>query len=386
MKNDYKIMDEYSIIYLRDAEGTVTGESIIDTVDLPLVKEFPNSWRKQEIRSGSEVRGTYKVDGKKKNITLQKYLLNFPNQTIYHIDGNKLNNRRSNLSFEKPLKGNRYIIQENISVMILTKRDGEKIEVKIDTEDVDRMKQYTWITEWHKDINCYLVNTRIYNENCKRKKITLQNFLLHNHSSRIIFFRNRDRLDFRKSNLILDDIKNKFEVFGDVTEIYLNRSTGDFVKTLIDTEDLEKVREYGYTWHYYIGKHKASTPYAVGNKVFWENEERNNQRVYLHRVIMDCPDDKVVDHINHDTLDNRKSNLRIVTVSENQQNRKGSRVGSKSGVRGISWDENNKDWIVNVKGKYIMRTKDKEEAERVAKLKISELFPFARNENDNCSF
>lgn len=101
---------------------------------------------------------------------------------------------------------------------------------------------------------------------------------------------------------------------------------------------------------------------------------------------MDCTDDRVVDHINHDTLDNRKSNLRVVTVSENQQNRKGSRAGSKSGVRGVSWDEKNKDWIVNVKGKYLMRTKDKEEAERIAKQKISELFPFVRYQDDNCPY
>lgn len=202
MKNDYKIIDAYSIIYLRDAEGKVTGECIIDTVDLPLVKEFPNSWRKQEIRCGSEVRGTYTVDRKKKNITLQKYLLNFPNQTIYHIDGNKLNNHRPNLSFKKPLKGNSYITQENGSVMLLTRVNGDKIEVKIDTEDIGKMKGYTWTAEWHKDINCYLINTVIYNGNTGRKKITLQNLLLDNNSSQIISFRNGDRLDFRKSNLI----------------------------------------------------------------------------------------------------------------------------------------------------------------------------------------
>ena len=87
-------------------------------------------------------------------------------------------------------------------------------------------------------------------------------------------------------------------------------------------------------------------------------------------------DNRVVDHINHNTLDNRKSNLNVVTINENQQNRLGTRKGSKSGVRGVSWDSRNKDWIVNVKGQYFGRTKDKEEAEKLAKEKIEELMPY----------
>lgn len=45
-------------------------------------------------------------------------------------------------------------------------------------------------------------------------------------------------------------------------------------------------------------------------------------RIYMHRLIMK-PDNTnfVVDHINHDTLDNRRCNLRICTKSENQKNK-----------------------------------------------------------------
>ena len=42
--------------------------------------------------------------------------------------------------------------------------------------------------------------------------------------------------------------------------------------------------------------------------------------ILLHRYIMNCPDDKVVDHINHNKLDNRRCNLRICSRQENSCN------------------------------------------------------------------
>lgn len=41
--------------------------------------------------------------------------------------------------------------------------------------------------------------------------------------------------------------------------------------------------------------------------------------VYLHRFLVSCPEGFVVDHVNGDTLDNRRTNLEVVTVSENNR-------------------------------------------------------------------
>ncbi|WP_270345582.1 HNH endonuclease [Enterococcus thailandicus] len=40
-------------------------------------------------------------------------------------------------------------------------------------------------------------------------------------------------------------------------------------------------------------------------------------KIFLHRLVMGAPSDTVVDHINFDPMDNRKSNLRICTQQQN---------------------------------------------------------------------
>jgi len=55
-----------------------------------------------------------------------------------------------------------------------------------------------------------------------------------------------------------------------------------------------------------------------------------------------------MDHINGDRRDNRLSNLRVVTNSENRKNSK-LQVNNTSGVPGVAWDKGRGKWAAYIK-------------------------------------
>lgn len=57
---------------------------------------------------------------------------------------------------------------------------------------------------------------------------------------------------------------------------------------------------------------------------------------------------KVVDHINGDTLDNRRCNLRILSKGANVSHRAGMNKNNNSGIRGLHWCKTNKRWIASI--------------------------------------
>ena len=122
----------------------------------------------------------------------------------------------------------------------------------------------------------------------------------------------------------------RYDIFDDHAEIYV-KNKGEFVKALIDLDDVDKCKNFGI-WS--ISKAGYIMNCATG--------------MYLHRFVMNCPSDKEVDHIYHNLLDNRKSQLRFATSSEQKINT-GLRVDNKSGHRGVSWSEERQKWVVGVK-------------------------------------
>ena len=70
--------------------------------------------------------------------------------------------------------------------------------------------------------------------------------------------------------------------------------------------------------------------------------------VIMHRVIMDAPKGLQVDHINGNGLDNRRSNLRLCTNQQNQQNRRPTR-NSSSKYKGVSFSKQRQKWEAQMK-------------------------------------
>ena len=56
----------------------------------------------------------------------------------------------------------------------------------------------------------------------------------------------------------------------------------------------------------------------------------------------------IVDHKNSNTLDNRKSNLRVVPDCNNSMNRKSRNRNNTSGYRNVSWNKNDNKWLVQL--------------------------------------
>lgn len=87
--------------------------------------------------------------------------------------------------------------------------------------------------------------------------------------------------------------------------------------------------------------HNRDRFYAVHSR-------RGQPNLIMHRVIMGASDGQMIDHANHNSLDNRTCNLRICTNGQNQANQK-SKKGYSSKFKGVSWCRSAKKWYASIK-------------------------------------
>lgn len=101
---------------------------------------------------------------------------------------------------------------------------------------------------------------------------------------------------------------------------------------IVDDEDLEMLA--AYKWSAMLNKEWEAVSH------YWDWEAGRARRIRMHRLLTKCPTGKVVDHKNGNRLDNRRKNLRICTVAENNRNRR-KPVGGTSRYKGVHWS----DWL-----------------------------------------
>ena len=103
---------------------------------------------------------------------------------------------------------------------------------------------------------------------------------------------------------------------------------------IVDDEDFEELNRY--KWHYCEG-YAIRADYSGGKR----------QVIRMHRVVTSAPPNFLVDHINGEGIDNRRSNLRLCTHGENQMNRDRPK-SSTSGYSGVNYHRASGKWQCRV--------------------------------------
>lgn len=109
--------------------------------------------------------------------------------------------------------------------------------------------------------------------------------------------------------------------------ILYDYQTREVARAKVDLEDIEKIETKKWS--------------------LWAHNYVRSENTSLHRFILDAPSDLQVDHIDHNPLNNCKSNLRLCTRGENQQY-KLMQSNNTSGHPGITWSKEKKKWVVRI--------------------------------------
>lgn len=112
--------------------------------------------------------------------------------------------------------------------------------------------------------------------------------------------------------------------------VLVDRHNGSF---LIDKENEHILDKY----YWFIRPFKR----GKGGTYVYEKYRKGHKQHFLHRIIMNAQPGQFVDHINGNTMDNRKSNLRFATKQENARNTNGNPTRRKySKYHGVSFKRN----------------------------------------------
>lgn len=135
-------------------------------------------------------------------------------------------------------------------------------------------------------------------------------------------------------------MRNSFVIERDRVRIFLNRG----LDTLVDLEDLEML----------IKLNKRLTAVVNGNMIYVYVEgltsANKHTTIPIHRILFPgLTNEFDVDHIHHNGLDNRKSELRIISHQNNTRNKGKINSNNTTGYRNVCWDKRGHRYVVNLR-------------------------------------
>jgi len=121
---------------------------------------------------------------------------------------------------------------------------------------------------------------------------------------------------------------------------YIPLTQGRFA--VIDAEDFPHISQYNWRC-----KLDGNTYYAYTTR----SVKGRQRKIFMHRLILNAPRNKLVDHIDGNGLNNRKANLRLCNHKQNGWNRRPNSRGY-SKYKGVSWHKGNKKWRAAIRKSY----------------------------------
>lgn len=161
--------------------------------------------------------------------------------------------------------------------------------------------------------------------------------------------------------------RNKIIINNNEATIIVNSPKYGKINSIVDLNKVNIIKKFTWVAHY-----------APTQKGFYLRTQINKggkrKTINLHRLITNCPEGLDVDHVNHDTLDNRMCNLKICSKIENLMNKS----SNTSGCCGVSWHKASKKWsaYINNKSKKVHLGLFKNKQDAINARKTAENFYF----------
>ena len=320
MKNKYTISEDGTYAIVELSQGQVT---FVDIEDLPIIAEYQWSASWNPDRKSYYATANIRLpSGKKTSIRLNRLVMNAKHPFVVdHINTLTLDNRKSNLR----------ICTKSENAMNRGKQSNNTTGHKGICFSKSRNKYVVNIKKDGK--SKYIGGYENYDDAVIAHELALEK--MHGDFSRLEDSTVMDKVETQKPDR--EPKKEYMEGYGEVYRIPLSNGQS----AIFDIEDYDLVVKYTWcaVWNKCTKSYYAQTQ-AIGHS-------GKLGSVHMQRMLMNATKGMFVDHINNDTLDNRRCNLRLATKSENMMNRR-KLTPNASGFKGVYKMSENK-WYSKIK-------------------------------------